>query len=627
MRQFIEDAQVVFNSVRSPIYKSDSLSFHQKVFSELEDYLQANGLQYSEQTVKKWLAQQKQFSEKEAAYRCTKCITRLIDVINTGKVSRNHLSPERIRIAGDNKKLLDDYIEWIRKNCSPSTISSHRWAVSLFLRFAQSQDLDVKNDCSIVLFEDFIDFLKDLDIQPHQVSFSLVKFIKYLEYQKMAEADLHWFFHDHSRVKRLNNYSESFLSAFDHYRKLPDSLSLSVFRDVVYKTVSYLEDDRYRQAVIVTSKRTFRLFYLFLSRADLPYHPLIAEFWIVESRDIFLDAWYMARRALDILAAIATDSAIEKRKTSHTKYNIPEWAADNFQSFIELKIKERFDKSTVNMFRVCIGRFVVYLDNAGIRSYKDITPDIIHAFNRDEKYGTNYSKNAYNCRIRRFLEYLEVNRITSQPGLQYSLARASHSSERFVDVLSAEEIETLEKYCADASTPIELRNSAMILLSLKMGLRLSDVTNLELDDIDWKEKSIRFTQVKTHKEMCLPMPVEVGNAIYAYLTDGRPRGIESAKVFVSSSRPYMPLSGEVLRLGLRRALPHRNIRKSGFHVLRRTFSSITLNSGNTTAAVAELLGHSGSENVHKYLSMDATHMKQCPLSFDEAGIEGVIYVG
>ena len=248
-------------------------------------------------------------------------------------------------------------------------------------------------------------------------------------------------------------------------------------------------------------------------------------------------------------------------------------------------------------------------------------------FNRDEKYGTNYSKNAYNCRIRRFLEYLEINRITSQPGLQYCLAKASHSSERFVDVLSAEEIETLEKYCADASTPIELRNSAMMLLSLKMGLRLSDVINLELDDVDWQEKSIRFTQVKTHKEMCLPMPVEVGNAIYAYLADGRPRGIESTKIFVSSNIPYLPLSGEVLRLGLKRALPHRNIPKSGFHVLRRTFSSITLNSGNTTAAVAELLGHSGPENVHKYLSMDATHMKQCPLSFVEAGIEEVIYVG
>ena len=251
----------------------------------------------------------------------------------------------------------------------------------MFLRFAQSQNLDVKNDCSIRVFEDFIDFLKDLNIQPHQISFSLTKFIEYLEYQKMAEDNLHWYFHDHSRVKCLNNYSESFLSTFDHYRKLPDLLPLSVFRDAIYKTISYLEDSRYRQAVIVTSKRTFRLFYLFLCRADLPYHPLIAESWIHESRDVFLDAWYMARRALDILAAIATDSAVEKRKTSRTKYNIPEWATDSYQSFIELKVKERFDKSTINMFRVCIGRFVVYLDNAGIRSYKDITPDIIHAFN------------------------------------------------------------------------------------------------------------------------------------------------------------------------------------------------------------------------------------------------------
>ncbi len=161
----------------------------------------------------------------------------------------------------------------------------------------------------------------------------------------------------------------------------------------------------------------------------------------------------------------------------------------------------------------------------------------------------------------------------------------------------------------------------MIMMGLKMGFRSSDVINLKLDDIDWSNSTIRIIQVKTKKELCLPMPVAVGNAIYAYLLNGRPRNILPTKVFVSSWKPDNgPITGEILRQAMRNALPDRKVPRSGFHVLRRTFSSITLNSGNTPVMVAELLGHSGPENVHKYLSMDSVHMRLCTLSYSEAGI-------
>jgi len=39
--------------------------------------------------------------------------------------------------------------------------------------------------------------------------------------------------------------------------------------------------------------------------------------------------------------------------------------------------------------------------------------------------------------------------------------------------------------------------------------------------------------------------------------------------------------------------------------------------------VAEVIGHSGTGTVHKYLSMDSSKMRKCCLSFEEAGIGGV----
>lgn len=624
MRQFKEDVQIVIDTVRSPIYVSDSVSFHQKVFSEFETFLCDCQIEYSERSIKEWL-QKQHIPDKQLFHRYSGCVQRLIDVIKTGKVSRTHIQSERLEISSEHRQLLDDFIEWVREKISPGSINTYRWASMLFIRFAQSEKVNIKTGCSIRLFEGFIDFLKASNIPISQVVPCVNNFTEYLETREMLDKDLHWFFHDQLRVKRLDEYSDSFISSFDHFRNMDSSLSLTEYLEAVASVRKYLDDNEYMSAVVNASERTFRLLYHFLSRSDLPYTPELADAWVYENKDVFLGAWYMARRALDILAAIATNSDVSQRKAQKTRYVIPGWAYDQYNRFIQKIVKERFRESTINMFRVCIKRFLCYLDENGIHSYEEITPIIIHSFNRDDKHDTNYSKNAYNSRIRRFLEYLEINGIISQPGLHYSLAKTNADGERIVDVLSSSEIETIEEFCRNAETPKELRDAAILQLSLRMGLRSSDVINLEFDNIDWIQRTIQFTQVKTGKEVCLPMPVSVGNAIYAYLSKGRPDNTQTPKLFVSTQKPFGSLSGEVLRATVRNALPNRNVPKSGFHVLRRTFSSRTMNAGNSPEMVAELLGHSGIDNVHKYASMDAGHMRLCSLSFEEAGIVEISY--
>ena len=48
MRQFKEDVQVVINTVQSPIFTPDSVLFHQKVFTELNSFLEERRLEYCE---------------------------------------------------------------------------------------------------------------------------------------------------------------------------------------------------------------------------------------------------------------------------------------------------------------------------------------------------------------------------------------------------------------------------------------------------------------------------------------------------------------------------------------------------------------------------------------------------
>ena len=66
-----------------------------------------------------------------------------------------------------------------------------------------------------------------------------------------------------------------------------------------------------------------------------------------------------------------------------------------------------------------------------------------------------------------------------------------------------------------------LRDFAMLMLVARLGLRSIEVSRLELSDIDWRCGEIRI-RGKARRLDRMPLPVDVGDAVAAYLIDGRP---------------------------------------------------------------------------------------------------------
>ncbi len=85
-------------------------------------------------------------------------------------------------------------------------------------------------------------------------------------------------------------------------------------------------------------------------------------------------------------------------------------------------------------------------------------------------------------------------------------------------------------------TPAGLRDRAILLLLARLGLRAGEVVRLELDDIDWSEGCLRVPG-KGRAERPLPLPHDVGEAIAAYLEDGRPEAT-CRRVFLRSRAPF-----------------------------------------------------------------------------------------
>ncbi len=205
--------------------------------------------------------------------------------------------------------------------------------------------------------------------------------------------------------------------------------------------------------------------------------------------------------------------------------------------------------------------------------------------------------------VRAFLRYLAEKGYADNHSLDVCLMSGTAPQDKIIDVLSDEQLQRIDTFRAEHNEPIELRDIAIVLLGVRMGLRAYDILALRFQDIDWKNRQISIVMKKTKTQITLPLPVEVGNAVYSYITSGRPKtGTEY--IFIRSKAPYGKLTGKVCTKALYRILPERkDVKGGGFHVTRRTFATNLLRNHAGIDDVMDALGHRDPTSVMKYLSI------------------------
>jgi integrase/recombinase XerD len=168
-----------------------------------------------------------------------------------------------------------------------------------------------------------------------------------------------------------------------------------------------------------------------------------------------------------------------------------------------------------------------------------------------------------------------------------------------VRVLSARELGRLFA-AAEGEDWIDKRNTAILALMAKAGLRVGEVVALELGDIELGARSGWATvrMGKGNKTRRVPLNGDVRQALQAYLA-ARPA---FSTPFLFVSRTGSPLSARdvqrlVAELARRAGIPGRVTP----HVLRHTFATRALEKGADVAAVAALLGHESIATTSRYL--------------------------
>lgn len=172
----------------------------------------------------------------------------------------------------------------------------------------------------------------------------------------------------------------------------------------------------------------------------------------------------------------------------------------------------------------------------------------------------------------------------------------------------------------DTSSPRGLRDRAIILCIARLGLRVSEVARLRLDDIDWRAAVFRIRARKTGYGALLPITGEVGAALADYLQRGRP-ATTAREVFVLVwLRPGAPISDSIVGRAVDNALRRAEIEAPtrGGNLLRHSLATGLLARGVGLSDIAGLLGHSRLATTRIYAAVDVEALRQVALPWPEA---------
>jgi site-specific recombinase XerD len=166
---------------------------------------------------------------------------------------------------------------------------------------------------------------------------------------------------------------------------------------------------------------------------------------------------------------------------------------------------------------------------------------------------------------------------------------------------------------ADVKCSTGLRDLAILRIMLDLGLRCSEVAQLSLEDVDWREGTLAIRTNKQRRERVLPLPAPTGNAIAAYLRTGRPKS-ESRQLLLCHRVPVgKPLSAVRVRGVVRRALCRIGHPRGGPHLLRRTFATVLHNRGAPLKEVADILGHKSIDTTAVYARLNLRQLEKVAL--------------
>ncbi len=269
-----------------------------------------------------------------------------------------------------------------------------------------------------------------------------------------------------------------------------------------------------------------------------------------------------------------------------------------------MEIEKGYSKGTIEAYRLDIEKSLIpFLHQRGKFEVGEVTKDDVRAyldFLAVERHNLAITRARKLAAIKSFFNYLvESEELKKNPA---SSIKSPKIPETQPEYLTEEEcIRLLETISRKGRPQAEKRDMAIVILFLHTGLRVSELTGLELANVDLVTNQIKITR-KGNKEQYLHLNPEVARALEDYLAN-RPEA-RNGRFFVGTTgsnlerrrvygivRTYLKLAG--IEKG-----------KRGPHLFRHTFCTRLHQKGVGPFTIKELAGHKSLNTTMRYINIE-----------------------
>ncbi len=215
--------------------------------------------------------------------------------------------------------------------------------------------------------------------------------------------------------------------------------------------------------------------------------------------------------------------------------------------------------------------------------------------------------------LRSFLRYLHSTGRITRDLARLVIAPKLYALETIPSAFREEEVRTIIETVRQDRSPKGLRDYAILLLLDTYGLRDLEVVRLQLEDVDWRTDRLYIRRSKTGNESILPLLSSVGEAILAYLRNGRPK-TSGREIFIRAVAPYRRLSS--LYQMIQGRLTQANIHpagKHGAHAFRHARAVSLLRANVPLKQIGDILGHRSAASTMIYLKLATADLRAVSL--------------
>ena len=269
--------------------------------------------------------------------------------------------------------------------------------------------------------------------------------------------------------------------------------------------------------------------------------------------------------------------------------------------------------------RVPCQALVTFVAAQGMTDLKSLRPEAIHQFLAQHAKTCHRRTMRSRCStLRDFLAYLHRRGLVSVNLAGVVVTPRVYQGEQCPRFLTRTEIDAVLA-AIDRQSPVGRRDYAMVLLLAIYGLRGIEVVRLRLDDLDWHRELLHVRRRKAGNDTTYPLSVPVGEAILAYLRQGRPWSTHR-ELFLSANAPFSPLTpGGGLNDQVRVYLAKAGIRvaRAGTHSFRYSCAQRLFEDNTPLKTIGDFLGHRDLRTTQHYTMITLDQLREVALGDGE----------